>query len=315
MMRLRYVRYTVTCAIIGLLGSTGWADTPTATRTKIDLSQWEVDIATHYDAVRLLFKNAPAGNNGSEVDRWEAKALKDNPERIKNLQKLLDDYPDCPFADDAALLLARAQFLYKGDSKAAIDGLYEVIKKYPDGIWFAGDPVVLEILAPLAGHLKSYRNDTGTLRIKVIDDTKIAETETGESRSEFSQAIEYLDYLQAHPNKTADEAKYWIAWIIMQARLKDRYPEAERLLQELKQQHADSNRSQDDVKAAKELKNSLVKRLPRVEQDASAMLVELLERTGKKSEALTEAKQAAERYKGTPFTKWANEKVDELKQK
>jgi len=261
----------------GMLAAMREAGTqPAATQPADAPPRWATDIAENFDAFQLLYRNSPTTKQASEITRWEAKELKETPEWHKNLQAVLDRHPRSPFADEAALWLARAHFLYKGDSKAAIDALYEVAKTYPDATCFA-DPPMIETLATIPEFLQPILDEQGTLRLPVYDRAWRTRTEEKIQKSEY-QTMEVLDHLQEHPNKTADEAKYWIAWIIVKAELADRYDEAETLLRELSQLYAEENRPEKDAAAAKELENPLIAKLPRVETNARTLLVELKEK-------------------------------------
>ena len=119
-----------------------------ATATRPAESQWRSDILKNIDAFRAMFKPGTIGSNVSEIVKWRIKSLgreklAGGEERIAQLREAIQKYPNSPFADDAALLLARAYFLYIGDTDKAIAALRDVVKKYPDGKWIAEDPVVL----------------------------------------------------------------------------------------------------------------------------------------------------------------------------
>ena len=105
------------------------------------------------------------------------------------------------------------------------------------------------------------------------------------------EELTYFNYWEEHPNLTADEARYWIAWIIVEADLEDRFTEAEQVLQKLIESHRAAHRTQNDLEAAKQRENGLgiTKWMDRTERKGHRLLIDLLLKQNK----LEQAKAAA----------------------
>jgi len=280
--------------------------------------RWKSDIFENTDAFRALFKPGTYGARASEVFQWmSGDGLEGGQARIAQLQEAIRKYPNSPYVDDAALLLARASFLYgtdtvKGigvtvvdpdgnehsapraffvyghDAETAIAGLYDVIKKHPNADWVAEDPIMLRDIAVLMNTFK--RRGKAAL---------------SEGTTEYMhEVMSYMEYVSEHPNRTSDEAKLCIAWIIFKTRKEQRYQEAEDLLRSVIARYRDAARTQVDLEAAKHLKNKLIETvLPRTEREASDLLIALLEKQGKNAAAVEAAEEYARLYKGHPSVK------------
>jgi len=281
---------------------------------------WKAEIFDNLDSFRALFKPATYGACLGEVGQWQGGHPNDDgsivgpaggQDRIAQLEAALKRYPDSPFSDDAALLLARAVFMYgKGtvavparftdpegiarvsprasfayspDAEKAIDMLYDVIKKCPDGSWIAEDPVVQRDVA--VDVLMYY--------------PRISRAAQFSGDDEHSRKIaSYMGYLAEHPNKTADEAKCCIAWIIFETRCERRYLEAEQLLHGVVERYRAADRTHADEKAAKSLGNDLISSIPRAERSAAAQLIEFLRLQGRRDAAIAAADDYAKLFKG-----------------
>jgi hypothetical protein len=121
--------------------------------------KWKSDVLENTDAFLALFKHGTTGGGPPEVRQWGAFFYDDDnykpgggDERIAQLRTAIKEYPKSPYADAAALLLARAYYLYEGNEEKAISGLHDVIKDYPDGDWIAEDPIMRQhVFGPLIG--------------------------------------------------------------------------------------------------------------------------------------------------------------------
>lgn len=241
---------------------------------------WLIELLEHREAFRALFKPGTTGNTGSEVGQWLRSRSQGGPkggeERIAQLQEALRKYPNSPYADDAALLLARAYYFYRGDPRKAIAELYEVVKKYPKGAWIAEGGIVRTWIAPLAGN----------------PETMVKEFPSEDTMTYNSGLSSYMTYAFEHPNYTADEAKCWIAFIILLTKNEQRYQEAEKLLRSVIARHTDADsgsiiasRPQADLEAARQLVNAQILSLPRSECHAYTHLIALLKKMGKHAAA------------------------------
>jgi len=262
---------------------------------KPDEPRWKSEMFENKEAFCALFKPGAYGAGGSEMDRWDAELAKGGDERIAQLQEAIRKYPNSPYADDAALLLARAVFLYRGDADRAISGLSDVIKQYPDGEWIAEDPVVVNDIA--LGMVGSSGN--GWKRVPF----------SGGMTEYMREVMSYMEYVYEHPNRTSDEAKYWISWIIFRTKNEQRYQEAEELLRGVIARHKDAGWTQADLKAAKQLQNKLVANAMRTERMAYWLLVPLLKRMGKDAAAV-EAAAEAKRIEASAARKAAAQAID-----
>jgi outer membrane protein assembly factor BamD (BamD/ComL family) len=213
-------------------------------------------------------------------------------DRIAQLEEAILKYPNSPYADDAALLLARAYYFYRDDAEKAIAALYQVIDQYPEGNWIAEDPVMLENVAFYAvGHSDRWR-ELATKGARLQAEGLNAPSYDDEWQS-------YLEHLHAHPNRTLDEARFHYAWIIRDARLEGRYEEAERHLRELIDMYRDDTRTQADLRAAQEFDCPLIAtRLPRTERTAAIYLIQWLASQERFAEASTSAEQFYQLHAG-----------------
>jgi len=205
--------------------------------------RWDERHAQDYQMYRLLIKEGCCGARPSEGEYAGGNIPLKDRKREPALREVLAKYPDSEYADDAALLLARAKFLYHEDAEGAIEELYKVIAKYPDGDWIAEDPTWLQVIA--LRKPKTHRDPNDRLEHTDL----FGYLEPREKGGPGWPVIAYFEYLEANPNKTADEAKYWIARIILWAELEDRYDEAVRNLREVVEAHRKYNRSAKDVAA------------------------------------------------------------------
>ena len=107
------------------------------------------------------------------------------------------------------------------------------------------------------------------------------------------EELTYFEYLEKHPNLTADETRYWIAWII-KADLKDRFAEAEENLRQLIELRRADRRTQTDLEAAKQCEYGagITRWMDRTERKAHLLLIDLLLEQNK----LESAKAAASDY-------------------
>ncbi|MFC1781903.1 tol-pal system YbgF family protein [Planctomycetota bacterium] len=251
------------------------------------LSKWEdqrrVDDFPIYS---LLVKSQGAGNFAPEPEQWEMKGKLTDPEREPALQKILKEYPDSEYADDAALLLARAKLFYHNDANAAVDDLYKVISDYPDGNWISEDRIWLEMIPGIV-HIDNNGQIVPRNPIKV------------RSGAKFS----YFDYLEKEPHKTADEAKYWIAKIILSTNLKSsRYEEVITNLQEVVEKYTDPNlnRRAKDANAIGQFKDMPFPELMRAEQKCQHLLIKAYLDEKDYVNAATNAESYLSIYEGHP---------------
>jgi tetratricopeptide (TPR) repeat protein len=204
---------------------------------------------------------------------------------MADLRSVVQQYPDSAYADDAALLLARAYYFYEEDADKAIEGLYEVARKYPKGAWIAEDPITREVIATA---VLIYGPERG-----------LRSRQKGSRSLMATQYMPYMGYAAQHPNLTADEAKYWIAQIILHAKLEARYAEAEKVLREVIESHRRDQRTLQDLQAAKRMDNELIaKRLLRPERLAHYLLIGTLKRRGDMEAAQREAQDFARLHAG-----------------
>ncbi len=260
-----------------------------------------------YPIYRLLLKKGCYGSGGTEVRKWETakkkgKLFKDD-KRASDLQTILTDHAASDYADDAALLQARALYLYQGDVAGAIKGLYAVIRKYPKGTWIAEDRVFLEHAA-LPNKSKDGKVLDGWFG-KLLPLEEVDRMEPGPKRKYYEElwrgagAVEaYFKRLKAEPNTTADEAKYWIAWIIIKSGQTDRLPEAEKVLGEVISARQAAKRVAADLAVAKSERfgDTIKAYMARTEMKAHILLLETMDAQGRQADAKTSAKVFASLY-------------------
>ncbi len=253
------------------------------------LSKWEDErMLNDFNIWSLLVKKGGYGSGIPESQQWRSGRTLTDTEREPALEKILKDYPKSDYADDAALLLARAKLLYHKDASGAIKDLYKVISDYPNGNWIAEDGIWLQVIPVI-----SYIDRDG----KRLPRTPLEERPTGLTGKMFV----YLEYLEKEPHKTADEAKYWIAKIILSTDLKDtRYEEAIRNLQEVveKYKNPDLKRSAKDFAAIGNFKDPFFSGLMRAEQKCQHLLIKAYLAKKEYSKAADNAEDYLSVYEG-----------------
>lgn len=235
----------------------------------------------------------------SEPDAWlfarnakKQKALKDD-QREGNLKQLLAEYPNSDYAGDAALLLARAKFIYHQDADGAIKDLYKVSENYPESHWVAEDRAFLE----WATIWDIKRADAaGT---KWVPRTSwFGDESPKEHRGTAWEVLTYFSYLDEHPNLTADEALYWIGWIIVEGQVSDRYDEARRNFEKVIAKYRTQRRAQGDVTAAEQMTDPLLRDIARTEMKSYLLLLRLLEIQNKREEFVKACADFSEVFQG-----------------
>lgn len=278
-----FIRLAV--AIIGMLLWLSVGSSLAAEKDKMEL-RWDQQRIRDYPIYRLLLKARSAGSGMPEQIQWamakeQGKPFVD-PQRETDLTELLSLYPDSEYADDAALLLARARFFYHNDAKGAIENLYKVISKYPKGTWIAEDSLFLEH-AMLSNVTKAGkpRNDGWFGRIPSLQD--IEKKPEGPSRdmamkrlAMAQERLTYFEHWEKYPNLTSEEARYWIAKIILYAELTDRYNEAINNLQNVVKAHRTDKRAEIDFLEGKNQNGQLIwSKLLRTERTCHVELIDL----------------------------------------
>jgi len=273
--------------------------------------RWDQKRIRDYPIYNLLIKGGSAGNGVPEVWQWEFAKERGKPftdqNREANLLQLLRDYPDSDYADDALLLLARCKFLYQGDADGAIGGLYEVIQKHPKtagSSWIAEDRlfngyVMLTDVVKGGGRRNGwYGNILTEERIMAIPVEK-GRDEWLRIRERSLKQLAYFEYWEAHPNWTEDEARYWIAWIIIKGDLKERMGEAEQVLRQIIQAE---QRTKSDREAASKVPygEGIVTYMDRTERKAHLLLIDLLLQEGKSDAAREAASDYVRLHDGHP---------------
>ena len=249
--------------------------------------RWDERRIRDYPIYRLLLKARAYGSGVSEPSQWSSAKEKGkpfvDPRREKNLREVLSRHPESEYADDAALLLARARFFYHDDAKGAIEDLYKVISRYPKGTWFAENRLFLEY-AVVSNVMRGGRPRRGwhnwlpsLEKIKKMG--KAGEDEMRRWRR-VQEELCYWKYWKEHPNLTRDEARYWIAWIIIKGDLRDRFPEAEQNLRQLVElrRPKDARRTPRDQEAARRREHGtgITRWMFRTERKAHLFLIEWL---------------------------------------
>ena len=281
----RPVALAVALTCVWCVTGSALADTPPEEGLR-----WDQRLMQEQHIYRLLLKEYGYGPYGSEEMLWHAErrerrgpgAVLTDQKREPALRELLDKHGESHYADDTALLLARARFFYHADPEGAIRELYKVIKDYPLGHWIAEDTTWLRLgHGPFSSgkHVTPKKNVT---RRRGIWGTLSPREEGGTAW----EKITYFEYLEKNPHLTRDEAKYWIAWIIIVADLRDRFPEAQRNLKEVVDAHRKTGRTAKDMEAAKGLNGAKIgKRIVRSERKCHQLLIRFYLKQGNEAEA------------------------------
>jgi len=284
--------------------------------------RWDKKYLKDYYIYKLLLKNRfVVGNtlsNSLEPGAWNfARDIKQNVtkgDREDNLRKLLADHGDSAYAGDAALLLARAKFIYHADADGAIKELKKVAEKYPDAHWVAEDRMFTEWALIPDIKRKDPAGKEWIPRTSWFNDES-----PKEKAGRTWEILSYFSHLNQHPNFTVDEAHYWIAWIIIEGKIKDRYAEAEEHLNAIITKYKDEKRVQKDVAASKALNNPEILRLERTEMKSYILLLQHYEREGQNDKFLKGVADYAKMFQDHPTVKsiedWAANKQSQNQNK
>jgi|GEM_PF-4788262 len=283
-------------------------DSSLGAEDKMEL-RWDQQRIRDYPIYRLLLKKGAVGSGMPEQMQWAMAKEKGEPfvdtQREKDLKELLSKYPHSEYADDAALLLARAKFFYHNDVAGAIEDLYKVISEYPKGTWIAEDILFLEF-AMISNMTKAGKPREGGWfgRIPSLQDIeKIPEGPRRDMAMERSAMVEerlaYFEHWEKYPNLTSEEAHYWIAKIIIYAGLTDRYDEAIKNLQTIVHTHRADKRAEIDFREGKKQNGRLIwRRLLRTERKSHVELIDLYMKTQNFSQAAQYAQEYVALHKG-----------------
>ena len=229
------------------------------------LSRWQDERCLEDGDIWVkLIKDGGYGPRGPEWSQWYGKPLVD-PQRKASLKELLAKYPNSDYADDAALLLARAKCFYDNDPAGAVKGLYQVIQDCPNGNWIAEDPVWLRIVP---SYMTTMDKEGHRILCQPYNGHKGYTPNYSYSK--------YLIYLESHPHRTVDESKYWIAKIILMTDLKEtRYQEAIGILEDVinKYKQPQFKRSAQDAEVWDSVKMVSYDRINRIEMRCHCLLV------------------------------------------
>jgi hypothetical protein len=282
-------------------------------KDKMEL-RWDLKRIRDYPIYRLLLKARSAGSGMSEEMQWADAKVEGKPfvdaQRENNLKELLSKYPNSEYVDDVALLLARAKFFYHNDANGAIEDLYKVILKYPKSTWIAEDPLFLEH-AMLSDTTKDGRSTNygwyGRLFSPQEIEEKIPEPARKSELGIWTAAQEeltYFEHWEKYPNLTADEARYWIAKIIIYAGLDNRFNEAITNLQEVIMTHRKDKRAETDLlESQKQYGNLILTKFHRTEINCYDLLIKTyLDKKDYKNAAIN-AENYLSSYEGYPTYK------------
>jgi hypothetical protein len=135
-------------------------------------------------------------------------------------------------------------------------------------------------------------------------DEKIPEPARKSEMSTWTMVQEVLTYFkhwEKYPNLTSEEARYWIAKIIIYAGLKDRNDEAIKNLKEVIKTHQADKRAETDLLESKKQYGSLiVTKFRRTEQECHYLLIKTHLDNKEYSNAATAAEDYLSTYEGYP---------------
>lgn len=135
------------------------------------------------------------------------------PKRKEALTRIISDYPNSKWTDDAELLLAGEKAIMEDDIEGAINELKEIIKKYPSEStivtsWnYEKGCLISEAWLMWAPGLVSYNEDESIKTSFPFDkDSSISILE--------NEVLTYFEHIQKYPQKTKDVAQYIIALML-----------------------------------------------------------------------------------------------------
>lgn len=299
-----------------LIGSLGVA---TCLGGEGDGLRWDQQRIRDYPTYRWLLKARASGAGMPEVTQWEHVRAQGgdfaDPHRQENLRRILEDHPESEYADDAALLLARAKFLYDNDAAGAIRDLYAVVERYPNGTWIAEDRLFLQYA--MISNVTRRGEQRDGWHENLVSREQIEQME-GQGKQDWlrtwqlvQEHLTYFEHWEEHPNLTADEARYWIAWIIMEANLQNRYNEAEGVLGQIIEVRREQRRTQMDFQAAQQAEygDGINQFMHRTERRSHRLLIDLLLKQDMVDAARVAAQDYARLHEGHPSVEVVLERV------
>ena len=147
---------------------------------------------------------------------------------VTALRDVVEHRPSSPFADDAALILARGRMLWYNDVNGALQELHKVVQDYPDGHWVAEDEKWLVFTHPLL---------QAVFRGEPLD----PDTTPGLQGAIVNHIAVYS------PNYTVDEAYMTIAMFYAEGYAKPPESQVE-YYNKVIERHAEKNRFAEDLK-------------------------------------------------------------------
>ncbi len=170
-----------------------------------ELQRWDERMINEADVWMNLL---PYYNYGDKTSCW--------PERKQSLMKIVNEFPESQWVDDALLMMTDEKAVIDNNIDAAISELREIQKNYPDestiiDFWYypRGCLISEAWLMWVPGSLvvpdgnNNVINTTPFDRDNVIDELEL-------------EAITFFEHLEKYPHRTKDVAQYIIALMLSQ---------------------------------------------------------------------------------------------------
>lgn len=214
------------------------------------------------------------------------------PEKEKAFQKVLSDYTDSQWADDAELLMAGEKALIDHNLDGAITALREVIKRYP-----TASTIIDNWDSKRGCHIGEVWLMWAPGLVILNKDRSIRIAFPFDRNSQISllekEALTYFDHIEKYPQKTKDVAQFIIAAMLWEIGKAD---EAISELQKLLAEYPDLSKIRNiDFETAKTEDGYLIGHEPpfdalpiwRIQYSASIFLINLYLHSGRIEEALS----------------------------
>jgi hypothetical protein len=136
-------------------------------------------------------------------------------ETKQSLTKVIDDYPNSPWADDAAMLLVAEKSVIENNIDGAISGFREIIKRYP-----FRSTIIVDWRYDRGCHISEAWLMWAPSRVELNEDNSVRisfpfDRDSYISRQE-NEVLTYFEHLDKYPNSTKDLAQYIIALMLRQ---------------------------------------------------------------------------------------------------
>lgn len=168
-----------------------------------EIERWDIMMSEEVQVWNYLLEDY---FYGPKEEHW--------PKRKKALEKIVNEFPDSQWADDASLILACGKFEFEHNAEGALSDLKSIGSKYPNGKtiinpwWSAGAGCKIDEVWMMGQGRLSYRNRDGSVRKgKPFDSDSVISMDEKE-------ILAYFSHIERNPIFTKDAAHIFVAEIL-----------------------------------------------------------------------------------------------------